>query len=52
MIITFTFLLSVFANNGDKLTGSWQTHPSPKGNITTVYFKEDKTFEGFINKKI
>lgn len=51
MIITAAFLLSAFANTGDKLTGRWQTHPSPKGNVTTVYFKEDKTFDGFINKK-
>jgi hypothetical protein len=36
---------------GDKLTGRWQSLPSPKGNVTGVLFKPDNTFEGYINKK-
>ena len=35
----------------DKLTGRWESQPSPKGNITGVFFKEDNSFEGYINKK-
>jgi hypothetical protein len=35
----------------DKLTGRWQTKVSDKGNVTSVLFKEDNTFEGYINKK-
>lgn len=34
----------------DKLTGRWESI-SPTGNITGVVFKEDNTFEGYINKK-
>lgn len=44
-----TLLLSfAFA---DTLTGRWQTKPSAKGNVTSVVFKHDNTFEGYINKK-
>jgi hypothetical protein len=35
----------------DKLIGRWQSKPSPKGNITSVFFKSDNSFEGFVNKK-
>lgn len=35
----------------DKLTGRWQTHPSPKGNVTGIVFKEDNSFEGYVNRK-
>ena len=35
----------------DFLTGRWQTQVSEKGNVTSVVFKPDNTFEGFINKK-
>jgi len=45
-------LVTLFAGKGnDELTGSWETKPSPKGNITRVVFKPDHSFEGFINKK-
>lgn len=33
------------------LTGRWETMPSEKGNITGVVFKNDSTFEGYVNKK-
>ena len=36
---------------GDKLTGRWESLPSPKGNVTGVVFKPDNTFEGYVNKK-
>jgi hypothetical protein len=35
----------------DFLTGRWQTQVSPKGNVTSVVFKPDGSFEGFVNKK-
>ncbi len=35
----------------DKLTGKWESKPSPNGNITGVVFKPDNTFEGYVNKK-
>ena len=35
----------------DFLTGRWQTKPSDKGNVTSVVFKPDNTFEGFVNRK-
>ena len=34
----------------DKLTGRWESK-SEKGNITGVVFKENNSFEGYINKK-
>ena len=39
-----------FTLNTD-LLGRWESKPSPKGNVTTVVFKNDNSFEGFINKK-
>ena len=35
----------------DILTGKWQSPVSPKGNVTGIIFKEDNSFEGFVNKK-
>lgn len=35
----------------DKLTGRWESKPSPKGNVTGVVFKSDNSFEGYVNKK-
>ena len=42
-------LLSFFLK--DKLTGRWVSPPSVNGNVTTVVFKEDGRFDGFINQK-
>ena len=33
------------------LSGRWESKPSEKGNITGVVFKDDNTFEGYVNKK-
>ena len=45
-------VLAVLAVTGpDQLTGKWETKPSPKGNITGVVFKEDQSFDGYVNKK-
>jgi hypothetical protein len=35
----------------DKLTGRWETRPSQKGNVTGIVFKEDKSFEAYVNRK-
>jgi hypothetical protein len=49
----FLGILAIFfaGTGNDELTGSWETKPSPKGNITRVVFKPDHSFEGFVNKK-
>lgn len=48
LILCIATLLSVSFDN--KLVGKWES-VSPTGNVTGVVFKEDYTFEGFINKK-
>lgn len=51
-ILMSAVVLTVMAFvNKDKLTGRWETKPSDKGNTTSVVFKADNKFEGFINKK-
>lgn len=45
LLMLFSFVLT------DKLTGRWVSRPSVKGNVTTVIFGEDNTFEGFVNGK-
>jgi hypothetical protein len=35
----------------DMLIGRWETKPSPKGNVTGILFRDNNTFEGYINKK-
>lgn len=44
-----TCLLAFVPKN--KLVGRWETKISPKGNITSVVFNKDNTYEGYINKK-
>lgn len=50
----FTFLSLIIAylafTTTETLTGKWESK-SEKGNITGVIFKEDGSFEGYINKK-
>jgi hypothetical protein len=50
LICAALMALSVFTGKNE-LTGKWESPVSPKGNITTVVFKEDNSFEGFVNKK-
>ena len=50
LIVALMVGLAAFVSE-DFLTGRWETKPSPKGNITSVVFKPDNTFEGFINRK-
>lgn len=47
--IIFITLLAFTLKN--KLVGRWETMPSPKGNVTSVVFNKNHTYEGFINKK-
>ena len=35
-----------------KITGRWEASPSPAGNITAAVFREDSSFEGYINKTL
>ena len=35
----------------DTITGRWESKPSVNGNVTGVVFKEDNTYDGYINKK-
>jgi hypothetical protein len=51
-ILVSTIITLLFAfNAADKLTGRWESQPSSKGNVTGVVFKEDSSFEGYVNKK-
>jgi hypothetical protein len=50
--ILASIIASFFASAAaDELTGRWESSPSVNGNVTGVVFKEDNTFEGYINKK-
>lgn len=51
IMIPFVIVITSFFFSEDKLTGTWETKPSPNGNVTGVVFKADNSFEGYINKK-
>lgn len=44
-------MIFVVISEKDRLSGRWESQPSPKGNVTGVVFKTDNTFEGFVNRK-
>lgn len=45
-------ILTIFSfTPADMLTGRWETKPSVKGNVTGIVFKENNSFEGYVNKK-
>jgi hypothetical protein len=50
ILVSLSTMLFAFTAT-DKLTGKWESQLSSKGNVTGVVFKEDNSFEGFINKK-
>ncbi len=51
-IFVSALLFTLFAFTvKDKLTGRWESLPSVNGNVTSVVFKEDGSFTGFINAK-
>jgi hypothetical protein len=35
----------------DKLTGRWESQPSTNGDVRGVIFKEDNTYDAYINKE-
>ena len=51
LVVATAILALISFTITDPLTGSWETKPSPKGNVTRVIFKADQTFDGFVNKK-
>ena len=51
-LIIGSILLTLAAHPGKTdILGRWKTNPSEKGNVTTVIFKSDNHFDGFVNKK-
>lgn len=48
--ILFSALLLLALSSSTKLVGRWESI-SATGNVTGVVFKEDNTFEGYINEK-
>jgi hypothetical protein len=50
LFVAITIALGAFVSE-DYLTGRWATKPSEKGNVTSIVFKPDNTFEGFVNRK-
>lgn len=49
-LIAAFLLAAVFAEK-DKLTGRWETQPSAAGNVTGVVFRDDNSFEGYVNRR-
>ena len=49
LIIYLTAMIGLASETN--LTGRWETKPSEKGNTTGVVFKQDNTYEGYVNKK-
>lgn len=49
-VSTVITLLFAFIS-ADTLTGRWESMPSVNGNVTGVVFKNDNSFEGYVNKK-
>jgi hypothetical protein len=51
VLIYAAAITSVLMAEKDRLSGRWESKPSPKGNVTGVVFKTDNTFEGYVNRK-
>ena len=51
ILISAVLITMINFITNDKLSGRWQSQPSEKGNVTSVFFKGDGSFEGFVNKK-
>ena len=51
IMLSASIFAAVVFTGADKLTGRWETRPSEKGNVTGVVFKDDQSFEGYVNKK-
>ena len=51
-VLVLALIISILAfTSKKKITGQWETKPSPKGNVTGVYFNKDNTHEVYVNKK-
>jgi hypothetical protein len=50
ILVSLVTVLFAVASAGT-LTGRWESPVSPKGNATGVVFKDDNSFEGYVNKK-
>ena len=50
-IVAMVLALASFTDE-NRLTGKWESPPSEKGNVTSVVFRPDLTFDGFVNKKL
>jgi hypothetical protein len=44
-------MAAIVMSEKDRLSGRWESKPSPKGNVTGVVFKTDNSFEGYVNRK-
>ena len=51
ILISMSLTVLMNFSSGNKLIGRWESKPSSKGNVTGVVFKDDKNFEGYVNKK-
>jgi hypothetical protein len=51
MLISIATILFFVFPGKDVLTGRWESKVSPKGNVTGIVFKEDNSFEGYVNRK-
>lgn len=50
-VLIATAILMMLSFATDRLIGRWETKPSVNGNVTGVVFKQDSSFEGYINRK-
>lgn len=50
MLIIGLVLFTIFLEE-NKLTGRWETKPSRTGSVTSLLFRPDSTYEGYINRK-
>ncbi|WP_213086930.1 hypothetical protein [Chitinophaga agrisoli] len=51
IVLLYVAVMASIVMAEDRLTGRWESQPSPKGNVTGVVFKTDHSFEGYVNKK-
>lgn len=51
LIISACVLFFAATDGPDRLKGRWQSQVSPAGNVTSIYFPGDTSFEGFVNRK-
>ena len=52
ILIPVLMLMGVAFIKAGKITGHWETRPSPSGNITAAVFRDDSSFEGYVNNSV